>query len=81
MAELSDRRAPKPRHNGCSPKNLRGEVGVKKYLERLRKGDSRKIKIATRLRQETTMTWEWIAENLRMGAAGDAAKRVREQKE
>jgi REP element-mobilizing transposase RayT len=36
-------------------------------LSRRRKGDPEKIKIALRLRQETTMTLAWIAETLRMG--------------
>ena len=31
------------------------------------KGDPKKIKIAVRLRRETTMTVEWIAQRLRMG--------------
>jgi hypothetical protein len=44
-----------------------------------RKGDL-KIKIARRLRQETTMTWAWIAEHLAMGAGGHAANRVRANK-
>ena len=36
-------------------------------LEQHRKGDRRKVRIARRLRQETTMTLKWIAERLRMG--------------
>ena len=36
-------------------------------LRRHRKGDRRKVKIARRLRQETTMTLKWIADRLRMG--------------
>src|SRR5689334_22008726 len=32
-----------------------------------RKGDPRKVKIALRLRRETTMTLAWIADRLRMG--------------
>jgi len=36
-------------------------------LERYRKGDRRKVKIARRLRQETTTTLKWIADRLRMG--------------
>ena len=31
------------------------------------KGDASKLKIALRLRQETTMTLEWIAASLKMG--------------
>ncbi len=37
-------------------------------LERHRKGDERKLRIARRLREETTMTLAWIAERLRMGS-------------
>ncbi len=36
-------------------------------LESRRKGDKQKVRIAQRLRQETTMTIAWIAERLRMG--------------
>jgi hypothetical protein len=32
------------------------------------KGDARKVRIAARLRQETTMTLAWIARRLQMGA-------------
>ena len=39
----------------------------KKDLDALRKGDVEKVKIALRLRQETTMTLSWIAETLKMG--------------
>ncbi len=35
-----------------------------------RKGGGRKVKIAARLRRETTMTLAWIAERLHMGAPG-----------
>jgi REP element-mobilizing transposase RayT len=37
-------------------------------LATLRKGDPEKVRIARRLRQETTMTLAWIAQRLRMGA-------------
>ena len=36
-------------------------------LKRRRKGDREKVKIAARLRRETTMTLQWIAERLCMG--------------
>ena len=36
-------------------------------LTRLRKGEPKKVKIALRLRQETTMTLAWIAQRLHMG--------------
>ena len=39
-------------------------------LERRGKGDPAKVRIAARLRNETTMTLDWIAERLRMGSAG-----------
>lgn len=37
-------------------------------LERIAKGDERKLRIALRLRAETTMTLAWIARRLHMGA-------------
>jgi putative transposase len=39
-------------------------------LDRMRKGDSRKLAIVRRLRAETTVTLEWIAQRLRMGTRG-----------
>jgi hypothetical protein len=39
-------------------------------LEQLRKADPEKLKIARRLRAETTVTFKWIARHLSMGAAG-----------
>jgi len=36
-------------------------------LQTHRKGDPRKVRLACRLRQETTMTLKWIAVRLRMG--------------
>ena len=36
-------------------------------LARRRKGDPEKLKLALRLRKETTVTVKWIAERLRMG--------------
>ena len=35
-----------------------------------RKGDRRKLKVAAKLRSETTMTLGWIARRLRMGTRG-----------
>jgi hypothetical protein len=43
-----------------------------------RKGDREKVRIARRLRKETTMTLEWIAGRLNMGAAGYAAQCLRQ---
>jgi len=42
-------------------------------LEQRRKGDAQKVKIAWRLRQETTMPLRWIAQPLNMGTAGSLA--------
>lgn len=49
-------------------------------LERLRKGDPEKLKIAGRLRAETTVTFEWIARHLRMGAPGYVSNCLRAAK-
>jgi len=43
-----------------------------------RKGDREKVRIARRLRKETTMTLDWIAQRLNMGAAGYAANCLRQ---
>jgi hypothetical protein len=42
-------------------------------LEQRREGDVEKIKMAQRLRRETTMTLAWIAERLRMGTKSHLA--------
>jgi REP element-mobilizing transposase RayT len=47
-------------------------------LSRRRKGDPEKVSIARRLRNETTMTLDWIAARLHMGAAGYAAECLRQ---
>jgi len=47
-------------------------------LKRRKKGDRGKVQMARRLRKETTMSWQWIAACLAMGAAGYAADCVRE---
>ena len=39
-------------------------------LAERRKADPEKLKMARRLRGETTMTWRWIAQHLHMGAPG-----------
>lgn len=46
-------------------------------LARRSKGDAEKVKIARRLRGETTMTWAWIARHLTMGAPGAVANLLR----
>lgn len=42
-----------------------------------RRGDPEKIRIARRLRAQTTMTLAWIARNLSMGAPGSLANYLR----
>jgi hypothetical protein len=49
-------------------------------LARRRKGDAVKVKLARRLRQETTMTLNWIAKQLNMGTAGSLANLMRKTK-
>jgi hypothetical protein len=50
-------------------------------LERRRKADGEKLKIARRLRAETTMTWGWIADRLAMGTVGYVAETLRKDNE
>jgi putative transposase len=51
-----------------------GKMGWKEQdLTRRRKGDPAKLRMALRLRQETTMTLSWIAERLHMGARAHLA--------
>jgi hypothetical protein len=47
-----------------------------KELGRRRKGDSEKIRIARRLRRETTMSLKWIAACLAMGTWTYLANRL-----
>jgi hypothetical protein len=80
------------RHHGGAERResaeAKAEKILKEELKRLgwdpqelksrRKGDPGKVQVARRLRQETTMSWPWIAASLAMGAAGYAADCVRE---
>jgi hypothetical protein len=50
-------------------------------LSRRRKGDPKKARVATRLRQETSMTLRWIAQRLRMGTPSSLANRLRALRE
>jgi len=50
-------------------------------LERRRKADGEKPKLARRLRAETTMTGGWIAERLAMGTLGYLADTLRNDDE
>jgi putative transposase len=58
------------RAEAIARKALRAAHLREKDLEGLPKGAKEKLKVARRLREETTMTLEWIAERLRMGTAG-----------
>ena len=49
-------------------------------LKRQRKGARRKVRIARRLRAETTMTLGWIAERLRMGSASMVSHCLRQER-
>jgi putative transposase len=80
------------RHHGGSERRESAEQSAEKILreelkrrgwdrqelKRRKKGDQGKVQMARRLRQETTMSWQWIAACLVMGAAGYAADCVRE---
>ena len=46
-------------------------------LRQQRKGDRQKARMAARLREETTMSWNWIAKRLVMGHWRTAANAVR----
>jgi len=49
-------------------------------LDRRRKGDETKLRLAARLRREKTMTLAWIAARLRMGTGASLSNLLREQK-
>jgi REP element-mobilizing transposase RayT len=49
-----------------------------KDLADRRRGDREKVRMATRLRQETTMTLEWVANRLQMGSVGYTANCLRQ---
>ena len=50
-------------------------------LAQRKKGDRQKVKIALHLRQQTTMTWAWIAQRLEMGVGAYAANCARALRE
>ena len=59
---------------------LRREGISPKELAQRRKGDAGKVRVARRLREETTMTLNWIAKQLSMGVAGSLANLLRKKK-
>ena len=50
-----------------------------KDLRHCPKGDRKKVRIARRLRSETTISLKWIAEHLEMGSWVHAANRIYEE--
>jgi REP element-mobilizing transposase RayT len=56
---------------------LRAAGWTEKELRDRRKGDKRKVRMAERLREETAMSWNWIAKRLVMGHWRTAANAVR----
>jgi hypothetical protein len=50
-------------------------------LKRRRKGDPKKVRIARRLRAETTMTLKWVAAELHMGAWTHVSNLVSRQRQ
>jgi REP element-mobilizing transposase RayT len=65
-AEL--RESAQDKANRLVQEELKGLGWTEKDLKKHRKGDPEKVRIAQRLRKETTMTMAWIAERLQMGA-------------
>ena len=57
---------------------LKGRKWDGEELKNRRKGDPEKVKVARRLRSETTMTLDWITQRLGMGTVGYAAQCLRE---
>ena len=60
-----------PNHNEAErlvQEGLRAKGWTEKQLPLLPKGDREKVKLALRLRTETTMTLHWIAKRLHMGS-------------
>jgi hypothetical protein len=47
---------------------IQREGGSEQDLAQRRKGDERKVRLAARMRRETTMSHKWIAEHLAMGS-------------
>jgi REP element-mobilizing transposase RayT len=61
-------------------RELKGAGWTAGDLAQRRKGDAGKIRMARRVRKQTTMTLNWIAKELNMGAAGSLANLLRKKK-
>jgi hypothetical protein len=85
MSRLGEAKFAGPQWNESSENKAEGLLAgelerrgwTAEHLERLAKGHPAKIEIAKRLRCETTMTWSWIAQHLRMGTPASAANACR----
>src|ERR1051326_8878982 len=62
IGESAEDKAQRPIEEELMKRRCREE-----HMLRLRKGDPKKVKIALRMRQETTMTLAWIARRLDIG--------------
>jgi hypothetical protein len=62
----------------CTDDEDRQRSLAREQLTRWRKGDKRRVRIALRLRRETTMTLKWMAEQLAMGTWVNVARRLYE---
>ena len=58
---------------------LQGRGWTEKQLPLLPKGDKEKVKLALRLRTETTMTLSWIAKRLHMSSWTYVSNLLREK--
>ena len=61
---------------GIIAEELRARGGLRTELKRRAKLDEGKVAIALRQRSETTVTFDWIAENLKMGSRSDTQNLV-----
>jgi len=73
VRESEEQRAEKALREGLAKSGW-----TKRELRTARKGHPVKLKLARRLRAETTMTWEWIARQLHAGAWRSLVARIRE---
>lgn len=68
----------------CAERIVREELRklgwTRRDLERTRKGDPRKLKIARRVREQTTVPWAWLAPRLHAGVWRYLANQVRATK-
>ena len=73
-AEL--RESDEQKAHGLIAEELKGMKSSKIDWAGLRKGDARKVKIARRLRRETSVPVRWIVEELKMGSVAYASRLI-----